>query len=164
MPRRDVRRKRPPVLSYVLRLETLRRVFRVLSLLALDYIGVAAAITTANLLKLAVKGDASLSLAWQDSHRWTPFAYLITVLMFARVDLYADRPHRPGFGKITSSLFLTAVVSLVFALASGQHFNSYYIFYGSWLFGAIYITGLRDVHTRFDRLGAATGRLHAAAP
>jgi exopolysaccharide biosynthesis polyprenyl glycosylphosphotransferase len=148
LPRRDVRRKRPPGLSFLLRVETVRRIARVASLLILDYVGVAGAMTTAMFLKLAVLGDPSVAVAWQEAHRWTAFAYLVTVLMFARVDLYADRPHRPGFGKITSALFLTTVISLVFALASGQHFNSYYIFYGSWVLGSIYVTLLRDLHTK----------------
>ena len=50
-PERDVRRKRPPLLSFLLRLETLRRVARVLSLLVLDFIGVAGALFTALVLK-----------------------------------------------------------------------------------------------------------------
>jgi len=37
---RDVRRKRPPALSFVLRLDTLRRLARVATLLALDFAGV----------------------------------------------------------------------------------------------------------------------------
>ena len=52
LPERDVRRKRPPFLSFVLRLETLRRVGRVVSLLILDFIGVAAALFTALMFKL----------------------------------------------------------------------------------------------------------------
>ena len=47
------------------------------------------------------------------------FAYLVTVLMFARVDLYADRPRRPGLSKIASALLLATVIALVFALANG---------------------------------------------
>ena len=43
----DVRRKRPPVLSFLLRWETVRRAGRVLSLLALDLAGLFAAIFTA---------------------------------------------------------------------------------------------------------------------
>ena len=148
LPRRDVRRKRPLGLSFLLRLETARRIARVISLLILDYIGVAAAMTTAMFLKDSVLGKPSVALAWQEAHPFTAFAYLVTVLMFARVDLYSDRPRRPGLGKITSALFLTTVISLVFALASGQHFNSYYIFYGSWLFGSVYVTALRDLHTK----------------
>ncbi len=149
LPVRDVRRKRPPALSLLLRLETLRRILRVLSLLALDWIGVAAALVTAMWLKGAADGNPSIATAWNDAqHRhWLTFAYLVTVLMFARVDLYADRPRRPGLSKIASALLLATVISLVFALANGQTFSSYYIFYGSLLFGTIYLGSLRYVHT-----------------
>ena len=43
---RDVRRKRPPALSFLLRMETLRRVSRVASMLAVDYAAVYLAIFT----------------------------------------------------------------------------------------------------------------------
>jgi len=147
LPERDVRRKRPPALSFLLRMETLRRVTRVASLLALDYIGVVGALYTALILKLAVKGQLDFNLAWQQTRQWTAFAYLVTVLMFARVDLYADRPRRPGIGKIATALFQTTVITLVFALANGEHFESYYIFYGSLIVGTIYIGALRQLHT-----------------
>jgi exopolysaccharide biosynthesis polyprenyl glycosylphosphotransferase len=149
LPERDIRRKRPPLLSFLLRLETARRVARVISLLLLDYVGVVGALTTALVLKLAVEGHLSLSLASQQAHRWTPFAYLVTVLMFARVDLYADRPRRPGLGKIIWALFLAMLIALVFALANRQHFSSYYIFYGTLAIGTVYIGALRYLHTRF---------------
>lgn len=148
LPERDVRRKRPPLLSFVLRMETLRVGGRLLSLLALDYIGVVAALYTAIVLKLAVKGDLDFRQAWHDIKPWIWFAYLVTVLMFARVDLYADRPRRPGIGKIITALFQATVIALVFALANGDHFSSYYIFYGSLIFGTIYIGLLRQVHTQ----------------
>jgi exopolysaccharide biosynthesis polyprenyl glycosylphosphotransferase len=136
-----------------LRVETLRRVSRVLSLLALDYIGVVAALFTALAVKLAIRGEFDLRAAWHDTKPWIAFAYLVTVLMFARVDLYADRPRRPGLGKIATALFQATVIALVFALANGQHFLSYYIFYGSLIFGTIYIGALRQLHLR------VTGRL-----
>jgi len=147
-PERDVRRKRPPMLSFVLRLETLRRVARVISLLIVDFIGVAGALFTALFLKLWIRGNGSVSTAWHDGRHWVAFAYLITVLMFARVDLYADRGRRPGLAEIATALFQATVISLVFALASGEHFSSYYIFYGSLFFGTVYIAGLREVHLR----------------
>jgi exopolysaccharide biosynthesis polyprenyl glycosylphosphotransferase len=153
LPTRDVRRKRPPLLSFVLRLETLRRVTRVVSLLALDYVGVVAALFTALALKLAIRGEFDFRTVWHDIQPWIAFAYLVTVLMFARVDLYADRPRRPGLGKIATALFQATVIALVFALANGQHFASYYIFYGSLIFGTAYIGALRQVHLR------VTGRL-----
>jgi exopolysaccharide biosynthesis polyprenyl glycosylphosphotransferase len=149
LPERDVRRKRPAMLSFLLRVETLRRVARVISLLVLDFIGVTAALYTAIMVKLLVRGDFDLTYGWNEIRHWIPFAYLITVLMFARVDLYADRPRRPGLAKIATALFYATIISLVFALASGQHFSSYFIFYGSLFFGTVYITALRELHLRF---------------
>ncbi len=146
LPDRDVRRKRPPALSFLLRLETLRRVFRVVSLLVLDYVGVLAAIYTTIGVKLLFRGQFHAGLAWHDSKHWIPFAYLVTVLMFARVDLYADRPRRPGLSAITTALFQATVIALVFALASGERYSSYYLFYGSLFFGAVYIGALRHLH------------------
>jgi len=54
----------------------------------------------------------------------------------------------PAFSAIATALFYTTVISLVFALASGEHFSSYYIFYGSLFFGVVYISGLRELHLR----------------
>jgi exopolysaccharide biosynthesis polyprenyl glycosylphosphotransferase len=153
LPERDVRQKRPPVVSFILRIETLRRVARVLSLMTLDLIGVTAALFTALMFKLAVRGSFDAGLAWSQTKQWIWFAYLLTVLLFARVDLYAERTRRPGLARIAGALFQAAVIALVFALANGEHFSSYFIFYGSLIFGTIYIAGLRELHLRF------TGRL-----
>ncbi len=147
-PERDVRRKRPPVFSFLLRMETFRRLARVVSLLIIDLIGVLGALFTALLVKLLLQGNPDISVAWHDTRQWGLFAYLVTVLMFARVDLYGDRAHRPGMAQIATSLFQAAVISLVFALASGQHFSSYYIFYGSLVFGTVYISTLRALQLR----------------
>ncbi len=147
-PVRDVRSKRPPLLSFVLRLETARRVARVLSLLALDLIGVAAALATTLAIKTALQDDFVLRDVLHQTKQWLAFAYLITVLMFAHADLYADRPRRLGLGRISKALFQAAVVALVFALASGQKFQSYFVFYGTFVFGIAYLTGLRELHLR----------------
>jgi exopolysaccharide biosynthesis polyprenyl glycosylphosphotransferase len=149
LPERDIRRKRPPVVMFLLRKETLRRIIRVLTLLTLDFAGVTAAIFTANAIKLALRGSFGFSVAWHETRVPLAFAYLLTVLMFARVDLYADRPRRPGLPKIFTALFQATVVALVFALATGNHFKSYYIFYGALFFGTAYISTLRELYTRF---------------
>jgi exopolysaccharide biosynthesis polyprenyl glycosylphosphotransferase len=148
LPHHDVRRKRPAVFTLLLRFETLRRLGRILSLLALDLVGISGALLTALIVKLAVRGNPDWGVAWRDMKHWLPFAYLLTVLLFARGDLYADRPRRPGLARIATVLFQVTVVALVFALASGQHFSSYYIFYGSLFFAAVYIATLREVHLR----------------
>jgi exopolysaccharide biosynthesis polyprenyl glycosylphosphotransferase len=148
LPDRDVRSKRPPGLMFLLRKETLRRMLRVLSLLALDFVGVTGAIGTAIAIKLTLRGDFSLSVGWANTRASLAFAYLLTVLMFARVDLYAERPRRPGLPRIFGALFQATVIALVFALATGNHFRSYYIFYGGLFFGTVYISGLRELYTR----------------
>ncbi len=144
---RDVRRKRPPALSILLRLETMRQLARMASLLALDLIGVWAAVYTALEVKLLLKGHGSLSTPWSDTRHWGAFAYLVTVLMFARVDLYSERARRPGMARIASALFQTTIIVLVFALVTGNHFSSYFIFYGSLFFATVYVAVLRYLHT-----------------
>ena len=147
LPERDVRRKRPPLLTLLLRLETIRRIGRTLSLLVLDFVGIAATLISTLWLKLAVHGEPSLRTAWHSARPLLAFAYLVTVLMFARADLYSERARRPGLGRIFSSLCLVAVISLVFALADRQEFHTYSIFYGSVVIGTIYIGALRHAHT-----------------
>jgi exopolysaccharide biosynthesis polyprenyl glycosylphosphotransferase len=148
LPDRDVRRKRPPALSFLLRLETGRKLGRLITLLGIDFAGVAGALFTSLMIKLALHDHASTSAAWTQTRKWLLFTYLITVLLFTRDDLYADRPRRPGFSRIATDLFLVMVIALVYALASGQHFSSYFIFYGSVFFATVYITGLRELHLR----------------
>jgi exopolysaccharide biosynthesis polyprenyl glycosylphosphotransferase len=160
LPERDVRRKKPPFLSFVLRWETLRRIARVISLLALDFIGVVGALYTAMMVKLAVHDQLNAGKAWHDAKPSIAFAYLLTVLCFARLDLYAGRTQRPGLSKIATGLFQATVIALVFALADGQHFTSYFIFYGTLIFATLYITALRELQLRvsgwmLDRAGYA---------
>lgn len=147
-PARDVRRRRPPLLSFLLRMETLRRVARVISLLALDYVGVMTVLFTAALLRAVANGSLDTALAWRQARSWVAFAYLVTVLMFARVDLYGDRHRRPGLRKIAGALFQVTIVSVLFALAKRERFSSYFIFYSSLFLGTFYISGLRSIHFR----------------
>jgi exopolysaccharide biosynthesis polyprenyl glycosylphosphotransferase len=140
---RDIRRKRPPVLSFLLRVSTARRLARVISLLALDFAGVALAIFTALVLKEALHGQVNADRAWHTSKQFLAFAYLLTALLFARSGLYAARALRPGLSRIVGSLFQVAFVALIFAVVSGEHFNSYYLFYGSLGFALLYISSMR---------------------
>jgi exopolysaccharide biosynthesis polyprenyl glycosylphosphotransferase len=152
LPDRDVRRKRPPALSFLLRMATLRRALRIASLLALDFAGVWAALFTALLLKALIKGGYDLGQAAHFASGQTgdslAFAYLLTVLLFARSDLYAERSRRPGLTRIVASLFQVMVVALVFSIASGHTFSSYYIFYASFALGTVTVSLLRWTHTR----------------
>jgi exopolysaccharide biosynthesis polyprenyl glycosylphosphotransferase len=144
LPLVDVRRKRPPALAFVLRLETLRRAARVVSLLALDFFGVFAAIYVALMVKAVLRyGDWAWHASYVETRDNVAFASLVTVLLFARSGLYASRAERPGVSRIVSSLFQVTVVALVFALVNGEKYSSYYIFYGTLAFGICFIGLLR---------------------
>jgi exopolysaccharide biosynthesis polyprenyl glycosylphosphotransferase len=148
----DIRRKRPPALSLLLRISTLRRGSRVVSLLALDFAGVSLAIFTALLLKEAVHRSVVLSDTVHGTRQFLAFAYLLTALLFARSGLYAERAQRPGLSRIVGSLFQVAVVALIFAVVSGEHFSSYYLFYGSLAFAIFYIASLRALYESITRM------------
>ena len=158
LPSTDIRRKRPPALSFLLRWDTLRRLGRVLSLLALDFAGVFAAIMTALMLKAMVQQG---TWAWHESYvearQTVAFAYLVTALLFARSGLYAERAQRPGLPRIVSSLFQVSVVALIFALVNGEEYSSYYIFYGTLFFAIVYVSTIRWLYEK------ATGVLLRAA-
>jgi len=157
LPSRDVRRKRPPALSFLLRWDTVRSLGRILALLAIDLVGIGAAIFTALALKDGVLGDLDLREVWGQTRDIVAFTYLVTVLLFARSSLYARRPVRPGLPRIVASLFQVTLVALGFAIVNGEQFSSYYIFYGSLAFAVLYVSALRFL---FD---LATGLLLRAA-
>jgi len=150
-----MRSKRPPALSFLLRIETARRLARIVILLALDFAGLALAIFTALALKEAVHGEVVLSNALHETERFLPFAYLLTALLFWRSGLYSSRSLRPGLSRIVGSLFEVAVVALIFAVVSGEHFSSYYLFYGSLAFAVLYVSLLRQAFERAS--GVALG-------
>ncbi|MEA2428385.1 MAG: hypothetical protein QOF37_2013 [Thermoleophilaceae bacterium] len=154
---RDVRARKAPLRSVLIRWETLRRIVRVLTLAALDTAGVFLAIWTALELKAIVNQRQDLGVSFQQTQDVAPLAVLVTLLLFARSDLYADRAVRPGFTRIVASMFQVTVVVLAFAVVEGNTFSSYYIFYGSLFFSLAYLSGFRWL---FDR---ASGRALRAA-
>jgi len=140
----DVRRKRPPALSFLLRAETLRRVLRVASLLALDFAGIFAAICTALMVKAVIQSDTwAWRVSFEETKSMVAFAYLLTALLFARSGLFAERAQRPGLPKIVTALFQVAVVALIFAVVNGERYSSYYIFYGTLVFAIAYVGSIR---------------------
>jgi exopolysaccharide biosynthesis polyprenyl glycosylphosphotransferase len=147
LPTVDVRRKRPPALAFVLRMETLRRALRVGSLLALDFAGLFAAIWVALMVKAVVRdGEWAVHASYVESRETIAFAYLLTVLLFARSGLYASRAERPGLSRIVSSLFQVTVVALIFSLVNGEEYSSYYIFYGTLAFAICFIGSIRWIY------------------
>jgi exopolysaccharide biosynthesis polyprenyl glycosylphosphotransferase len=155
----DIRRKKPPALSFLLRMATVRKLARVITLLLLDFAGVFAAILTALMVKGLLRDP---NLAWHESLAETrdtvALAYLVMALLFARCGLYSSREQRPGLPKIISSLFWATVVVLIFALVNGERYSSYYIFYGSLIAAIAYVGAGRWFYDRttgwlLDRAG-----------
>ena len=144
LPRRDVRATTPG-LRFLLRFDTMRRFTRVLVLAAMDVLGVSLAIWTALELKAVLRGVPDPGASFARTLDVAPLACLVVLLLFARSGLYRPRAVRPGFARIVSALFQVTVVVLLYAIAEGERFNSYYIFYGSLLFGLAYVSGLRLV-------------------
>ena len=147
---RDVRRKRPPALQFLLRRETLRQVARIVSLFVLDAVGIYGAILGALALKALVKENSHIAGAPTQAYHFATFAVVLTVLLFARSGLYADRASRPGLRAVVSSLFWVTVVALIYAKADGQDFQSYYIFWGSLIFSIAIVGGLRWLYERLS--------------
>src|SRR3954463_9829663 len=148
LPERDVRSKRPPWLSFLLRMDTMRQAARVVSLLALDFIAIFGAILTALCLKAALRDAWDFDVSFQQAKDYFPLAYLVTVLLFARSGLYTNRAERPGLARIVASLFQTTALVFAFAAVTGNSYSSYYIFYGSLFFAVAYVTTLRFVYER----------------
>ena len=94
LPPVDVRRKRPPALSFLLRMETLRTA---LARRRRCWRSTSPASSPRSVVALMVKavlrdGDVGVGTRRCDEARDTiAFAYLVTVLLFARSGLYAER-------------------------------------------------------------------------
>jgi exopolysaccharide biosynthesis polyprenyl glycosylphosphotransferase len=139
----DIRRRRPPALSFLRRWDTLRRALRVVSLFALDAVGVYSAILLALCAKAAVRDSWDFEASAEQAYHYATFAFVITALLFARSGLYANRSARPGLRGVVAGLFWAMVVTLIYAEADGQEFSSYYIFWGSLLFAIVIVSALR---------------------
>ena len=140
---RDVRARRPVLLRWIIRAETVRRIVRVAILGVLDIAAVFMAIWTALELKAVIRGNPDPSLSFNQAADVAPLACLITLLLFARSGLYGDRAARPGFASIIGSLCQVAVVAFIYALAEDYQFSSGYIFWGTLLMALFYVVAFR---------------------
>src|SRR3954471_20214630 len=163
LPPRDVRSRRPLLLRAIIRLRTLRSIARVAALGALDAAGIFLAIWTALELKAALRGKSDLVLSYHQAQDVAPLAILVTLLLFARSDLYSDRAVRPGFTRVIASLFQATIVVMLFAIVEGEQFSSFYIFYGSLLFGLVYVSAFRWLFEKFTGLILRLGGYHRRA-
>jgi exopolysaccharide biosynthesis polyprenyl glycosylphosphotransferase len=160
---RDVRARKPRLLAALQSARAPQRLARVASLLAVDLAAIWAAIFTALALKELIRGTFVFDRVSAQTWDYLPFVFLVTVLLFARSDLYSRREARPGLVAIVSGLFQVALVSVIFALANGLEFRSYYVFYGGLFFGLVSVAGARWLYERVTGLVlAASGRSRRA--
>src|SRR4029453_2962908 len=104
----------------------LRRVASITALAAIDIAGVTAGLFAAFVLREIYYGRTiDWHGLWQAETDCLPFLILVTLLVFAQGNLYADRERRPGLGRIVSSLVLVALIALAFGLGPGHRFSTY---------------------------------------
>lgn len=122
----------------------LRRSISVLVLVAIDVAGVFVGVYAALALKLAVQGDPVDSGAiWAVEQKALPVAAGTIVLLFAKNRLYGPREQRGGAARVLSSVTLATLIVLVVVLIAGWRFDTYYIFYASWILVSVAIVALR---------------------
>ncbi len=163
MPADDIR-ARPFVVTRNPLRSLLRRAASVSALALLDVTGLVLGLYAAVALRQLYYGRSPLwALLWDEVRPWLPFLVLVTVLVFARAGLYAERERRAGLGKVFSSLVLVGLLAVVFALVSGQEFNTYGFAPTAVLLAAVLIGLLRASYAALTRdvLRAAGVRRHA---
>jgi exopolysaccharide biosynthesis polyprenyl glycosylphosphotransferase len=150
----DVRAATPPIFRTTHLAPALRRVASITALVAIDVAGVTIGLFAAFVLREIYYGRTiNWHGLWQAETDWLPFLILVTLLVFAQGNLYADRERRPGLGRIVSSLLLVALIALAFGLGTGHRFSTYGLAPTAFVLTVLLISVGRAVYD------AVTGRL-----
>src|SRR5919197_1595479 len=161
----DIRSGKPFFLSRSRLVAAARRFARISALICLDLGGLVLGVYAALVLRELYYGRTHVlwGFLWRVETDWLPFLALITVLVFSRADLYAERERRPGFGRILSSLVLVALITLAFGLGTGHHFAAFGLAPTAVVFCAVVISLLRASYESItqDLLRALGTRRHA---
>src|SRR6266508_198753 len=150
----DVRARRPYFLSGGPWNAAVRRGLSIATLLFFDLCGLALGLYATLVLRELVAGSRPIlwGIIWRDAEsKWLPFLALITVLVFWRNGLYAERDRRSGLGRIVSSLVLVTVLTLFFAIGTNYQFSTYAIFPTALVLTTVLVATLRasyDVITK----------------
>jgi exopolysaccharide biosynthesis polyprenyl glycosylphosphotransferase len=150
----DVRAATPPIFRTTHLAPVLRRLASITALVAIDVAGVTAGLFAALVLREVYYGRAiDWHRLWQGETDWLPFLILVTLLVFAQSNLYADRERRPGLGRIVSSLLLVVLIALAFGLGTGHRFSTYGLAPTAFVLTVLLISVGRAIYD------AVTGRL-----
>ena len=109
----DVRSATPPIFRGSHLAPVARRLTSIAVLAAIDAVGITVGLYVSLVLREVYYGRSlRWGSLWQAETDWLPFLILVTLLVFAQGDLYAERERRPGIGRIVSSLLLVVLVTL----------------------------------------------------
>jgi len=127
----------------------MRRAASVVALIVLDLVGLVLGVYAALTLRALAYGTevSQWGLRWKVETDWLPFLTVITVLVFWRAGLYAERERRAGFGRILASLALVGVITLIFTIGTGHRFRTYGLAPTAVLTSAIFIGSCAAVTT-----------------
>ena len=149
--RRDARFK--PLAGLPLAREWVRRSLSVAALVAIDLAALVLGIMAALAAKLIVQGESvDFGAIWVEERRILPLASIVLVLLFARARLYHARERRGHAARIIGSTAIATLIVGALVIAAGKHFDTYYIFYASFIAVSVLSVALRASHASLTAL------------
>src|SRR5437667_2485938 len=140
----DVRWATPSVLRASHLAPLVRRIASISALAAIDAAGATAGLFASLVLREIYYGRALRGRSlWHAETDWLPFLILVTLLVFAQGNLYAERERRPGLGRVVSSQLLVVLIALAFGLGTGHRFSTYGLAPTAFVLTAVLISILR---------------------
>ena len=141
----DIRAGRPYLLTSALLQTFVRRLLSIAVLIVIDLSGLVIGLYAALALRSEIRDPKPIlwNILWSHETDWLPFLTLLLLLEFWRNRLYGPRELREGAGRIVPSVLLVAVLALVFAVGTGQHFTTFGLYVVSAALVAILISVFR---------------------
>jgi exopolysaccharide biosynthesis polyprenyl glycosylphosphotransferase len=136
----DIRAGRPYLLSSALLQTFFRRLLSIAVLVVIDLAGLVIGVYLALALRSEIRDPKPIlwNILWAHETDWLPFLTLLLLLEFWRNRLYGPRELREGAGRIVPSVLLVALLTLAFAIGTGQHFTTF----GLYAAGAGFVAAL----------------------
>jgi exopolysaccharide biosynthesis polyprenyl glycosylphosphotransferase len=136
----DVRAARPYLLAPTPLKWIVRRVASIVLLAVIDISGLVLGLFLALAVRAVVVDPKPVlwGLLWDQETNWLTFLVLLQGLVFWQARLYAPREVREGAARVVPSVFLVALLALVFAIGTGQHFTTF----GLYVVGAVIVSVL----------------------
>ena len=116
------------------------------ALVVIDLSALASALYLALVLRELYYGERPIlwALPWDAEAKWLPFLTVVTVLVFWRAGLYASRERRAGAGRVVSSVLLVTVITLTFAVGTGNQRTTFGRYVIAFVPSALLITLMRS--------------------